>query len=191
MSVIKEPPLAIIKSSTDLSERRGVQLVLAGNLKADGVTGLGVPGGLGTSLDLSVNAVVVAGREEGQVVASGDGSRVLGKAVANGSGVLGDGSLLDIVATLSTDEEALVAEDGVEVGGGALQQVEEGTGVQVGLLEVEVELGTLGLGAGQVLSDNLSLEALGNVVVQLKLGVEGVGGSPRLGEGKAWVRTNH
>jgi hypothetical protein len=180
-----------IGSITYLGEGRGVQAVLAGNLKADSVAGVGVPGSLGTGLDLSVDAVVVAGGEEGQVVAGSDSSGVLGNAVTDGSGVLGDGSLVDIVATLSTDEEALVAENGVEVGSGAVQQVEEGTGVQVGLLEVQVELGTLGLLSGLVLGQDLSLEALGDVVVQLELGVEGVGGGPSLGEGEAWAGTKH
>ena len=130
--------------------------------------------------------MVVAGGEERQVVAGGDGSGVLGNAVADGSGVLGDSGLVDVVTTLSTDEESLMAENSVEVGGGAVQEVEEGTGVQVGLLEVEVELGTLGLLSGLVLSEDLSLEALGNVVVELELGVESVGSGPRLGEGEAW-----
>ena len=183
--------LTVCGRGTHLGEGRGVQAVLAGDLEADGVAGGGVPGGLSTGLDLSVDAVVVRGGEEGQVVAGGDGSGVLGNAVADGSGVLGDGGLVDVVATLGTDQEALVAEDGVEVGGGAVQQVEEGAGVQVGLLEVQVELGTLGLLGGLVLGQDLGLETLGNVVVQLKLGVEGVGGGPSLGEGKAWAGTNH
>ncbi len=174
-----------------LGEGRGVQAVLAGDLETDGVAGGGVPGSLGTSLDLSVDAVVVGGGEEGQVVAGSDGSRVLGNRVTDGSGVLGDGSLVDVVATLSTDQEALVAEDGVEVGSGAVQKVEEGTGVQVGLLEVQVELGSLGLLGGLVLGEDLSLEALGDVVVQLELGVEGVGGGPSLSQGKAWAGTKH
>ena len=179
------------EKATYLGERRGVESVLAGDLKANGVAGLGVPGSLGTSLNLSVDAVVVASGEDAQVVASGDGSGVLGNAVANGSGVLGDGSLLDVVATLSTDKEALVTEDGVEVGGRAVEEVEESTSVQVGLLEVEVESSTLGLLVGLVLGENLSLEALGNVVVKLKLGVEGVSGGPSLGEGKTWPKTKH
>jgi hypothetical protein len=131
--------------------------------------------------------VVVAGGEDREVVGGSDGSRLLGKAVADSSGVLGDGSLLHIVATLSTDEEALVAENDVQVGSGALEEVEEGTGVQVGLLEVKVELGTLGLGGGQVLGEDLSLEALGDVVVQFELGVEGVGSGPGLGKGKTCI----
>lgn len=173
------------KRFTHLGEGRGVQAVLAGDLKANSVAGVGVPGSLSTGLDLSVDAVVVRGGEEGQVVAGSDGSGVLGNAVTDGSGVLGDGGLVDVVATLSTDEEALVAEDSVEVGGRAVQQVEESTGVQVGLLEVQVELSTLGLLSGLVLGQDLSLEALGDVVVKLKLGVESVGGGPSLGQGKA------
>lgn len=135
--------------------------------------------------------MVVAGGEDGQVVASSDGSGVLRNAVADGSRVLGDGSLLDVVATLSTNKETLVAKDSVEVGGGAVEEVEEGTSVQVGLLEVEVELGTLGLLGGKVLSEDLSLQTLGNVVVELELGVEGVGGGPSLGEGETWVGTEY
>lgn len=171
---------------TYLSEGRGVKTVLAGNFQTDVVAGLGVPCSLGTSLNLSVHAVVVAGRENGEVVAGSDSSRVLGKAVTNGSGVLGDGSLLDIVTTLSTDEETFVAENDVKVGGRALQEVEESTGVKIGLLEVEVELGTLGLRGGQVLGEDLSLEALGDVVVELELGIESVGSSPGLGKREAY-----
>lgn len=135
--------------------------------------------------------MVVASREDAQVVASSDGSSVLGNAVANGSGVLGDGGLLDVVATLSTDKETLVAENSVEVGGRAVEEVEEGTSVQVGLLEVEVQAGTLGLLGGEVLGEDLSLQTLGNVVVELELGVEGVGGSPSLGEGETCPGTKH
>lgn len=170
---------------TYLGEGRGVESVLGGNLKTDSVAGLGVPGSLSTSLNLSVHAVVVAGSEEGEVVGGGDGGSVLRERVRDSGRVLGDGSLLDIVATLSTNEETLVAEDSVEVGRWALEKVEESTGVQVRLLEVQVQLRTLGLGGREVLGENLSLEALGNVVVKLKLGVESVGGVPDLGEGKA------
>lgn len=184
--VISHPVFEKLQLETYLGEGRGVEAVLAGDLEADGVAGGGVPRSLSTGLNLSVDAVVVAGGEERQVVAGSDGSGVLGNAVANGSGVLGNSGLVDVVATLGADEESLVAENSVEVGGRAVQEVEEGTSVQVGLLEVEVELGALGLLSGLVLSENLSLEALGNVVVKLELGVESVGSGPRLGEGEAW-----
>lgn len=179
------------KNWSHLSERRGVEAVLAGNLKANRVAGLGVPRSLSTSLNLGVDTVVVASRENAQVVASGDGSSVLGNAVANGSGVLGDSGLLDVVATLSTDKEALMAEDSVKVGGRAVKEVKEGTSVHVGLLELEVEFGTLGLLSGEVLGEDLGLKALGDVVVELELGVEGVRGGPSLGEGKTWPGTKH
>jgi hypothetical protein len=78
-----------------------------------------------------------------------------------------------------------VTKDKVEVGGRALQEVEESTSVKVGLLEVKVELGTLGLRGGQVLGKDLSLKTLGDVVVKLKLGVKSVGSGPGLGEGEA------
>lgn len=90
--------------------------------------------------------MVVASGEQAQVVGCCDSGGVCGEAVADSSGIVGDGSLLDIVATLSTDEETLVAENSIEVGRWALEQVEESAGVEVWLLEEEVDLGTLGLG---------------------------------------------
>ena len=176
---------------THLSERRGVKSVLASNLKADRVASLGVPGGLSTSLNLRVHAVVVAGGENFQVVTCRDRSRVLRDSVANGCGVLGDGSLLDVIATLSTDEEALVSKNSIEVGSRATQKVDKGTSVQVRLLEVETELGTLGTLSREILSEDLGFETLGDVVVKFELGVESVGSAPRLGESEAWKWTNN
>lgn len=59
---------------TYLGEGGWVESVLAGNFEANGVSRLGVPGGLGTSLDLGVDAVVVAGSEDGEIVGGGDSS---------------------------------------------------------------------------------------------------------------------
>lgn len=168
----------------DLGERDGVDAVLGGNLKADSVAGLGVPGSLGTGLNLAVDLVVVRGSEDAQVVSGGDGSAVLGSSVADSSAVAGDSSLLDIVASRGTSEETLVADDSVDVGLGALEEVEESTAVETGLLEVEVELSTLGSGGGEEVEETLELEALGEGVVDLNLGVQGVGGVPGLGQGK-------
>lgn len=170
---------------THLGERGRVDLVLAGDLEADGVAGLGVPGSLGTSLNLRVDLVVVGGGEDGEAVGGSDSGSVLVDGVTDGSGVLGDGSLLDIVAGFSTDKETFVAEDGIEVGGGTLEEVEESAEMEVRLLEVEVELGALGAAGGEVLGQDFGLETLGDVVVELDLGVEGIGGGPRLGEGEA------
>jgi hypothetical protein len=169
----------------DLGERDGVNAVLGGNLKADGVAGLGVPGSLGTSLDLAVDLVVVRSSEDAKVVRGGDSSAVLGSGVADGGAVGGQSSLVNVVASAGTSEEALVADDSVDIGGGALQEVEEGAAVETGLLEVQVELGTLTSRGGEVVEETLELEALGEGVVDLNLGVEGVGGVPGLGEGQA------
>lgn len=92
-----------------LCERAGVKLVLAGDLEADVASGGGVPGGLCAGLDLGVDLVVVAGGEDAEVVGGGDGGSVGALAVAGGEGVFGDGGLADIVASLSADEESLVA----------------------------------------------------------------------------------
>lgn len=165
-------------AATYLDEGQGVDAVLGGDLKADAVTDLGVPAGLGTGLNQAVDLVVIAGSEDAGVVSGGDGSGVLGGAVADGGAVGGDGGLLDVVATRQTGEEALVADDGVDVGGGALEEVEEGTAVDVGLLEVQVQLGGGGAGGGQEAEETLELEALGEGVVKLKLGLESVGGVP-------------
>lgn len=172
------------RGRTNLGEGDGVQAVLAGDLEADGVTTLGVPDGLGGRLDLAVDLVVVAGGEDAQVVGGGDGGAVLGRDVADGGAVAGDGGLLDVVAGRGTGEEALVADDGVNVGGGALEEIEEGAAVEGGLLEGEVELGAGAVGGGQELEGGLGLEALGQGVGELDLGVESVGGVPGLGQGE-------
>jgi hypothetical protein len=172
-------------AETYLDEGDGVEAVLGGDLEADGVAALGVPGGLGTGLDLGVDLVVVAGREDTQVVSSGDGSGVGGGLEADGGAVAGDLSLLDVITSGSASEETLVADDGVDASGGALEEVEEGTAVEAGLLEVEVELGSTSLGGGEQTKDTLELEALGEVVGELNLGLERARGVPRLGEGQA------
>jgi hypothetical protein len=135
--------------------------------------------------------VIVAGREDAQVVSGGDGSGVGGGLEADSGAVAGDLGLLDVISSGSTSEETLVADDGVDAGGGALEEVEEGTAVEAGLLEVEVELGATSLGGGQKAEDTLELQALGEVVGELNLGLKRAGGVPRLGEGQACSRPNH
>lgn len=168
-----------------LGEGDGVDAVLGGNLETDGVAGLGVPGSLSTGLDLAVDLVVVRGSEDAQVVSGSDSSAVLGSSVTDSSAVGGDGSLVDVVASAGTGEETLVADNGIDVGGRALEEVEEGTAVETGLLEEQVELGALGSGGREEVEETLELEALGEGVVDLKLGVEDVGGVPGLGKGQA------
>ena len=63
--------------------------------------------------------------------------------------------------------------------------VDESTAVEVGLLEVEVELLALVAGVGSKVGENLSLQATGEGVIELNLGREQVGGVPRLGDADA------
>lgn len=191
MRVSPDSPQFHQPAYTNLGEGDRVDAVLAGNLEADSVAGLGVPGSLGTGLNLGVDLVVVRGGEDAQVVRGSDGSAVLGSSVADGGAVGSQGSLVGIVASAGTGEETLVADNGINVSNGALEEVEEGTAVEAGLLEVKVELSTLGSSSGEEVEETLELEALGEGVGDLDLGVEGVGGVPGLGEGQACVRVEH
>lgn len=57
--------------------------------------------------------------------------------------------------------------------------------MEVGLLEVQVQLGALRLGGRQEGAEQLGLKALGDGVVDLDLGVKGINGVPSLGDGDA------
>ena len=50
--------------------------------------------------------------------------------------------------------------------------------MQVGLLEVQVELSTLSLGLWEEGTQNLGLQAFGDGVVKLDLGIESIDGIP-------------
>lgn len=63
--------------------------------------------------------------------------------------------------------------------------VSEDTAVEVGLLEVEVDLLALVAGGRAEVGENLSLQAAGEGVVELDLGSKDVGGVPRLGDADA------
>lgn len=127
---------------TNLGEGSSIKTVLSGDLEADSAArGLGVPRGLGTSLNQRVDFVVVRGGENAALVGGSDSGSPGGLGEANGCGKGGNAGLLDVVASGSTGEETLVADNGIDVGGGALEQVGEGAEVELGLLEVHVDLG--------------------------------------------------
>lgn len=178
-------------AGTNLDERDGVDAVLGGNLETDGATrSLGVPLSLGTSLDQRVDLVVVGSGEDAALVGGSDGGSVGGLGETDGGGEGGDLGVLGVKSGRSTSEETLVADNGVNVGERALEHIEEATEVELGLLEVQVELGALLLRLRQEGEGTLELQALGEVVGGLDLGVEGVEGVPRLGEGDAWTLPN-
>lgn len=128
--------------------------------------------------------MVVRRGKDLEVVGGGDGGSVLGDGVSNGSRVLGDLAVLDIVTNLGTSEEAIVTDNHITVKRGALEEIEESAGMEEGLAEVEVQLGAHLLGGGEEGGDGLGLEAVGEGVVELDLGVQSIGSGPRLGQGK-------
>lgn len=79
-----------------------------------------------------------------------------------------------------------MAKGGIEGSSGALEDVGIEACVDVRLLVVEVELATVRLLYREVVGQDLGLETSGEVVLELKLGVEGVGGCPRLRQGESW-----
>lgn len=174
---------------THLSERRGVKLVLGSELETDVGAGLGVPGSLSTGLNSRVDLLVVGGGEDAQGVGGGDGSVVQRGGVTDSGAVLGDGSLLDVVANLTTNNEALVGNDGIGKGtdGTGGRVVSEDAAVEVRLLEVEVDLLALVAGSGAEVGKDLGLQAGGEGVVELDLSSEDIGGVPGLGDANAWA----
>ena len=129
--------------------------------------------------------MVVRGSKDAQIVCSGDGSAVLWLRITNGSSVLGNGSFLRVIAGFGTNQKPFVAQNGVNVGYRALKNVEEGPGVEVWLLEVEVDLSSESLGLGYKVRNSFGLQSIGNLVIQLDFRLEDVGSGPRLGEGQA------
>lgn len=174
-----------------LGERERVKLVLRRKLKTAGLLGVDVVASLGADLNGGVDALVVAGGNDAEVLGANDAGSVVWGLVSKTQAVLGDGSLLDVVASLTTNEEALVSgshvNDRIDV---ALSSsvVDEGARVDVGVLEGQVELldGRALLGwVEQVLE--VDLDAGCGDISELDLGVEQRSGGPRLGDGHAFV----
>lgn len=133
--------------------------------------------------------MVVASSENAQVVSGSDSSGVGRLRVSSSQSVSRNGSLSNIVSTLSSNNETLMADSGIESGDGSFEQIGEETGVNGWLLVGEVELGAEGRFRREVVCKDFGLEAIGNSVLKLDLGVEDVGGSPCLGQGKTWIRS--
>lgn len=178
---------------TYLGEGGRIDLVFAGNLQADGGRALDIVRSLDTGLDEWVDLVVVGCGEDAQVVGGGDGTAVLQGGVSESGRVLCQCGLLDIIASLTTNDETLMSEDtidgGIDVTVGWVV-VEETAGVEGTLLEVEGELLLLEtetlLGGSETCE--LGLDAAGDYVVELYFCVENGVGSPRFGDGDTYSR---
>lgn len=106
-----------------LDEGGVVKVSLGADLERDTAGGrLGVVDSLGAGLDVLRDLVVVRGGEGGEVAEAVEGDGVLGGGEAEGSGVAGDGTGLDVVRGLGTDKETVVADNGVSGEGGALKK---------------------------------------------------------------------
>lgn len=174
-----------------LGERQWVELVLGRNLEAAGLLGVDVVAGLGSELDRGVDALVVAGGDDAQVLGANDAGSVVWSLVAETEAVPGDSGLLDIVTSLTTNKEAIRASghihNGVDV---ALSSsvVEESAAVDVWVLEGQVELlsGRTGLGwVPEVLK--VDLDAIGHNIVELDLAVKQGCGGPCLGDRDTFI----
>ena len=67
-----------------------------------------------------------------------------------------------------------MAENGVNVGGGAFEEIEEGAEVEVGLLIVEVHFSAVGLFGWEVVGEDFGFETLGELIFEFDFGVERV-----------------
>lgn len=133
--------------------------------------------------------MVVGRSEDAQVVGGGDGARELNRRVSEGGRVAGQSSLLDIVSSLTTNNESLVSDNTVNSCvhvPACWVVVKEGTGVEGTLLEVEGELLGLWTILGGESAEELSLEASGDCVFKLELGVDQVLGRPCLSDGDSY-----
>lgn len=133
--------------------------------------------------------MVVGRSENAQVVSGGDGAGELNGRVSEGGRVAGQSSLLDIVSSLTTDDESLMCDNTVNSCvhiSARWVVVEEGTGVEGALLEIEGELLRLWSLLGGESAEELSLETSGDCVFKLKLGVDQVLGRPCLGDGDSY-----
>ena len=169
-----------------LGKATRIETILARNLEPNPLPHLTIPRHLRTSLEHAVHLVKVTRAEHAHIIRRRDRRAVNGRLVANSSLVARDRRLLHIVPGLRTDEEPLATKHDVDVGDGTLEQIDEGARVDVGLLVVQVELGADGLAVRDEGRQQLGLGAVGDLVVELDLGVEGVLGVPADGGGGAW-----
>jgi hypothetical protein len=87
---------------------------LGANLECDGRGGgVGVIYRLRAGLNVGAHAVIIARSKGAQVGETVESDGILGRRETDGSGVLGDAGLGDVVRCFGTDEEAITTEDGV------------------------------------------------------------------------------
>lgn len=139
-AAISRIPIPILV--THLGEADWVELVLARQLKASRLAGLHVVRSLGGHLDSGVDLLVVVGGNDRQVLHADDARGEQWALVANTHAVFCDSGLLHVVASLTTDDKALMAGSHIHNGINAAASAtgEESARVDSRVHEVKVDL---------------------------------------------------
>lgn len=166
-----------------------VEVELGTNLKSDGALGLvtsggslGVPDSLSTSLEISIDAVIVRGREDLERVVSMESHGIFRGSESCSSSEAGDVGTANIVSSITSDRETLAANNNIGSEGGTLEEIDVGTRVDAELLVLNTDLGVLLALVGDDASTNVQLQALGDLVFDLDLGGDMVGSGPGLSD---------
>lgn len=130
---------------------------------------LGVVDSLGTSLDIARDTVVVARRVARQVAQRVQGDRVFGRGEPKSSSIASELARVDVVRSLTTEEEAVATNDRVS-GQGGLEDINNRARVETGLFPDGINEGRLAALVWEECADEVELEALGDVVLSLDLG---------------------
>ena len=127
-----------VLSGSYLGKGSGVETIFACHFHADIVAAFRVPCCFGARLGLRVDLVIVRGGEDTQATRRSDSGAVLWGCVPKGQRVFGNRSFLDIIACLPANQKTVAPKDGVNICDRPLEDIEEGTGIEVGLFEVEI-----------------------------------------------------
>jgi len=184
LSVTKSEDTRIVDFSLDESSR--VEVGLGANLERN-IRGGGIDiiYGLRASLNVGAHTVVVARGKGAEVGEAMDSDRVIRCRETATSRVLGDTAFSNIVGCFGTEEEAIATKHSVGCQCETLEDVQNGAGVEAGLLVGGTEKDRLCVLFGVEGGRGLELEALGNLIIELDLVAERVVGGPGLSDGQA------
>jgi len=74
--------------------------------------------------------MMIGSRESLEIVVCLDSSRVLTLRISNGSSILCQPALHNIISNIPTDKESLIGDDSVSIKSRSLEQIQKGTGVE-------------------------------------------------------------
>ena len=130
--------------------------------------------------------MIIWGRENIQIICGCDGGAILRRCVTDGGRIFRDWSFLDIITSLSANQETLMTKHSIDVGGRAFQDVEKGSGMKTWLLEMKIKLSTKFLCTWHKIRKHLGSQPFRDLVIQLKFCVENIGSRPGLRYSQTW-----